>query len=130
MDVKEHIYADDPARGHRDVRTNLEKVDYFFLGNGLIQAAVQVCDSGAGTPVGLLIMRPDRLGPKRDVLTMDRVAGLEPTIVRVLRQGRAAQPSPGRVQAAWTESAGIPTVSVSWRTEDLDVEERFWCPIV
>jgi hypothetical protein len=128
MDVKEHVYADDPARGPRDVRTNLEKVDYFFLGNGLIQAAVQVCDSGAGTPVGLLVMRPDKFGPKRDVLTMDPDAGLEPTVVRVHRQNRVARPSPGRIRACWVESAGVPTANVSWRGEDLEVEERFWCP--
>jgi len=128
MDVQEHVYADDPSRGHRDVRTNLEGVEYFFLGNGHIQAAVQVCNSGAGTPVGLLVLRPDKLGPKRDVLTMDAEAGLEPTMIRVCRQGQTLQPSPGRIRGRWTESNGIPTVSVTWQAEDLEIEERFWCP--
>ena len=68
MDMKEHIYADDPKVGHPDIRTYLEGVDYFFIGNGLIQAAVQVCRSGEGTPLGLLIMNPDRFGPKRAAL--------------------------------------------------------------
>jgi len=128
VDVKEHIYADDPARGPRDVRTNLDGVDYFFVGNGFIQAAVQVCDSGAGTPVGLLVMRPDRLGPKRDVLTMDPEAGLEPTMIRIHQGGGVSQPVPGRIRACWVESTGVPTVSVTWQAEDLEVEERFWCP--
>jgi hypothetical protein len=127
MDVKEHVYADDPTRGPRDVRTNLEGVEYFFLGNGLIQAAVQVCNSGAGTPVGLLVLRPDRLGPKRDVLTMDPEEGLSPTMIHIQRVARVAQASPGRVQARWGETAGIPTVCVSWQGEGLEVEERFWC---
>ena len=128
MDVKEHVYADDPARGHRDVRTNLEGVEYFFLGNGYIQAAVQICNSGAGTPVGLLVMRPDKLGPKRDALTMDAEAGLEPTMIRVEREGRIAQASPGQVRAQWGDTAGIPTVCVTWRAKGLEVEERLWCP--
>lgn len=128
MDVKEHIYADDPARGPRDVRTNLDGVEYFFLGNGLIQAAVQVCDSGAGTPVGLLVMRSDKLGPKRDVLTMDRETGLARTMIQIHREAQVAQPTAGGVRACWGDTVGIPTVSVSWRGEDLEVEERFWCP--
>lgn len=127
MDVKEHFYADDPARGPRDVRTTLDGVEYFFLGNGHLQAAVQICSSGAGTPVGLLVMRPDKLGPKRDALTMDPETGLEPTVIRIHRDGRDARPLPGGVQASWTDTAGIPTVRVLWHAEKLNVEERFWC---
>ena len=66
IDVKEHVYDDDPRVGHPDVRTELKNVDYFFLGNGLIQAAVQAAPAGDGTPVGLLIMNPERLRKKRE----------------------------------------------------------------
>ena len=127
MDVKEHIYADDPTRGPRDVRTNLEGVEYFFLGNGLIQAAVQICDSGAGTPIGLLVLRPDKLGPKRDALTMDPEKGLAPTMIRIHRETRVFQATPERLCARWEDTNGIPTVCVSWQAEGLEVEERFWC---
>ncbi len=41
IDVKEHIYDDDPNIGHADVRTALKDLSYFFLENSLIQAAVQ-----------------------------------------------------------------------------------------
>ena len=71
INVKEHIYHDDPNVGPPDVRTELKNVDYYFLGNGLIQAAVQAAPAGDGTPVGLLIMDPERLRKKRDALTMD-----------------------------------------------------------
>jgi len=40
MEVKEHFYADDPRCGPEDAWTTLPGVDYFFIGNGLIQAAV------------------------------------------------------------------------------------------
>jgi len=128
VDVKEHIYADDPSQGPRDVRTTLGGVEYYFLGNGLIQAVVQVCNSGAGTPVGLLVLRPDRLGPKRDAMTMDPHAGLEPTMIRIHREARVVQASLGQVRACWGDVAGVPTVCVSWSAEEVRVEERFWCP--
>ncbi len=50
IDVQEYFYDDDPAQGHPDVRTKLKDVSYFFLGNGFIQAAVQVSPGGEGTP--------------------------------------------------------------------------------
>jgi len=68
IDVKEHCYQDDPARGHPDVRTFLKDVSYFFLGNGLIQAAVQFAPGGEGSPYGLILQHPDRLAFKRDSL--------------------------------------------------------------
>jgi hypothetical protein len=59
MEVAEHFYADDPSRGPVDGKTTLEGVDYFFLGNGLVQAAVQVTPAAGATPVGLLVMDPE-----------------------------------------------------------------------
>jgi hypothetical protein len=53
IDFEEHFYDDDPSLGHPDVQTRLMENNYFFLGNGMIQAAVQICGSGEGTPVGL-----------------------------------------------------------------------------
>jgi hypothetical protein len=65
VEVKEHFYADDPSRGPADARTALRDVDYFFLGNGLVQAAVQIAPAGDGTPVGQLVMDPEKFGTKR-----------------------------------------------------------------
>jgi hypothetical protein len=59
INVQEHFYDDDPSIGPPDVRTVLRGVNYFFLGNGLIQAAVQLAPQGEGTPLGLLIMDPE-----------------------------------------------------------------------
>ena len=56
IDVKEHVYDDDPKIGHADVRAVLKNVFYFFLGNGLIQAAVQYSPQGEGTPLGYIIV--------------------------------------------------------------------------
>jgi len=95
IDVKEHIYHDDPNVGHADVRTELKDAAYFFLGNGLIQAAVQTAPGGDGTPVGLLIMDPERLRKKREALTMDERTGLDRTGVRARHLEKSFSLDPG-----------------------------------
>jgi len=128
IDVQEHVYQDDPAVGPPDVRTELPGVDYFFLGNGLIQAAVQVAPRGDGTPVGLLIMDPDRLRKKREALTMDPQSGLDATLARIVVDGRTHAPVPGGVRARWDKRSVVPTVAVVWKAGTLRIEERFTCP--
>ena len=128
MDMKEHIYADDPKVGHPDVRTELADVDYFFLGNGLIQAAVQVCRSGAGTPLGLLVMHPDRFGPKRAALTCEDKEGLYPTTVSIRINGKDYSPVASELQAVWTNIEGVPAIEACWTAGRLTVVERFYCP--
>ena len=105
VDVAEHVYDDDPAQGHPDVRTRLAGVSYFVLGNGLIQAAIQHAPGGDGTPLGVLVMDPDRLRKKRDSLTMHPDLGLEPTMVRILRAGGPLQPPAPRGPPAWRPPA-------------------------
>ncbi len=128
IDVQEHVYRDDPEVGPPDVRTRLPGVEYFFLGNGLIQAAVQIAPRGEGSPVGLLIMNPDRLRKKRDALTMDPENGLAATLVRILTGGRSHSPAPGRVRARWDRRSAVPSVALDWRSGTLRVRERFSCP--
>ena len=128
MEVKEHFYADDPSRGPADARTTLPGVEYFFLGNGLIQAAVQICNAPGATPAGLLIMDPDNLGPKRRALTFDRNSGLERTQLTI-RQGRSVhKPGGTPARARWLPDAPVPTVEVVWRSAGLRVNEIFFCP--
>ncbi|HNQ22851.1 MAG TPA: hypothetical protein PKK06_07140 [Phycisphaerae bacterium] len=127
MDVAEHIYKDDPQQGPPDARTTLAGVEYFFLGNGLIQAGVQVCTSGEGTPVGLLVLHPDRLGPKRAALTFDPHHGLAPTVVTIRAGTHVFAPRPAAVDAQWTDVGGVPAVQVTWQDGDLRVVEVFYC---
>jgi hypothetical protein len=128
MEVKEHFYADDPAKGPADARTTLSDVEYFFLGNGLIQAAVQVCGALGATAAGLLIMDPDHLGPKRRALTFDRVSGLERTQMTILRGRAVHKPGGKSVRARWLPNAPVPTVEVVWRSGGFRVNENFFCP--
>lgn len=128
IEASEHFYHDDPNVGPPDVRTRLRDVEYFFLGNGLIQAAVQWAPAGEGTPVGLLVMNPDRLRKKREALTMDAELGLGPTQIVVEAADRRRVAAAANVAAAWDDAAVVPTVSVRWRAPGLRVEEQFSCP--
>jgi hypothetical protein len=128
MEVKEHFYADDPARGPADARTTLRDVEYFFLGNGLIQAAVQIAPGGDGTPVGLLLLDPERFGPKRAALSFDPDSGIEATGVTLEAGGRRHAPRPGAVGAAWRRGPGEPRVEVGWRSGPYRITEQFYCP--
>lgn len=128
MEVKEHFYADDPARGPADARTTLPGVEYFFLGNGLIQAAFQVCDASGAAPAGLLIMDPERLGPKRRSLSFDPLAGLDPTLVRVI-EGRTVHQARGpTLVARRVAERSVPWVEAKWRDGDFAVTELLGCP--
>ena len=114
INVEEHFYDDDPMNGHPDVKTKLKDVNYFFLGNGLIQAAIQFAPSGEGSPVGLLFMNPDKLGKKRDSLSCDLVTGFP---------GRPGEVSAGRAR----DQSDAPTFAERGgpRGGDGDHRERF-----
>jgi hypothetical protein len=66
IDVAEHVYHDDPRIGHPDVRTQLRDVCYYFIGNGLIEGAIQFAPAWEGSPYGLLLMDPQQLKMKRE----------------------------------------------------------------
>jgi hypothetical protein len=128
IDVKEHVYDDDPKVGHPDVRTELKGVNYFFLGNGLVQAAIQAAPGGDGTPVGLLIMNPDKLRKKREALTMHSRTGLENTMLQIAEGAGIHKPEPGDVDVSWLPGYAFPAVRVRWRNKALKAEEYFYCP--
>lgn len=128
IEASEHFYHDDPRHGPRDVATRLDNVDYFFLGNGLIQAAVQYPKNGDGTPAGLLVMNPDRLRPKRAALTMDERTGLAATVLRFRAGGETHEPRAATCAVRWLARAAVPTVAVSWLSAGCRIEERFFCP--
>ncbi len=128
IEASEHYYHDDPQRGPGDVATRLRNVNYFFLGNGLIQVAVQHAPEGDGTLVGLLVMDPDRLRQKRAALTMDAKTGLAATLLHVRVSGDTHAPQAATCRVGWVKHAAVPTVSVTWSAAGCRIEERFFCP--
>ncbi len=128
MEVQEHFYSDDPSRGPVDGKTTLGGVDYFFLGNGLIQAAVQVTPAEGATPVGLLVMDPERLGPKRAALTFDSGTGIGATALSLIAAGAVRSARGSSVRARWIPGVPDPRVEICWRSGPFRVTELFFCP--
>ena len=128
MEIEEHFYSDDPKIGPPDVRTTLADTDYYFLGNGYITPVIQVCASGEGTPIGLLIMDPQTFGPKRAALTLSPKDGLHGTMLEVSIEGNSILPQPSGVIARWCSWEHLPCVEATWGDEKINIRERFFCP--
>ncbi len=129
IDTKEHLYHDDPASGHPDVRTRLRGASYSFVGNGLVLGAVQSAPEGEGSPYGLIVQDPDRLLAKRGAPTFDAATGLERTMLSIaLDGGEGASTKAEPPDVRWDDASPIPTVLVSRRCGPVAVEERFSCP--
>ena len=128
IDVAEHVYHDDPRIGPPDARTQLRDVCYYFLGNGLIQAAVQHAPGGEGTPYGLLLMNPQHLKMKREALSFDDTSGIASTMLSI-SFGETASPMEGcHINVRWDTDNGHPGVRIEWQTQALQVYELFCCP--
>lgn len=128
IDVKEHIYFDDPKQGHPDVRTRLKDASYFFLGNGLIQAAVQIAPAGEGSPMGLIFMNPERLKKKRESLSFDPENGFANTMTQLINKTNTTELRPENITAEWHKELDVPAVRVQWYKEEISVTEIFYCP--
>ncbi|MDZ7265588.1 MAG: hypothetical protein ONB16_13520 [candidate division KSB1 bacterium] len=128
INAQEHFHYDDPQQGHPDVRTRLKNAYYFFLGNGHIQAAIQIAPAGEGTPIGLLIMNPNQLGKKRQALTMSPKNGLEDTMLTIIFPKSSLPPAASQIHGSWCYDYGIPAVRIDWQTHGLQLSERFYCP--
>lgn len=128
IDVKEHVYDDDPLQGHPDVKTQLKATDYFFLGNGSIQAAIQAAGGGEGTPLGLLLMDPEYLQKKREALSQDSKTGLEETQVRLHFGSKIFTACHDKLDVFWSFQNRVPSVCALWGTDAFQVEEEFFCP--
>jgi hypothetical protein len=128
INAQEHFYDDDPNQGHPDVRTRLKDVNYFFIGNGHILAAVQFAPSGEGTPLGLLIMNPNQLGKKREALTMNPETGLEASMIYFEIDKSTETVVLQTLKVGWLDDYRIPSVKVTWQSKNFQVTELFYCP--
>ena len=128
MEISEHHYFDNPEYGHPDVKTSLKDVEYFFLGNGYIEAAIQYSPSGEGTPLGIVIMNPNKLGSKRKALSIEHETGISKTQLFIEDNETVYTPPSNGIEICWKEIQKIPVVKAKWRVESIDVTEIFYCP--
>ena len=110
-----------------DCRVALPDTSYFFLGNGLVRAAVQFAAAGQGSPLGLVIDDPSRLAPKRDALSMGP-AGLGAVAVALRAGDDVLAPGMPNLGVRWDDTAAVPTVVAFWGHGELSVRERIFVP--
>jgi hypothetical protein len=125
MESNEHFYYDDPTHGPVDAKTTLKDVNYFFLGNGFIEAAVQLSPANEGTPVGVILMHPEKFGPKRQSVNFDPESGFAASEIKIFIDGQPVEVVPA---ACWKLDLETPAVEVTQHTQDFQITEIFYCP--
>src|ERR1017187_6664046 len=113
-----------PQSLHPDFETTLPDTDYFFLGSGKIQAAIQCSHHPGATPLGIIISDPEHFARKWSTHLFHPEYGLEKTMVTVILDGVRYRPDEN-VKAAWYPEP-LPSVSAVWQAGDAYVLERFW----
>jgi TAT (twin-arginine translocation) pathway signal sequence len=113
-----------------DFQSNNDGTEYYFLGNGLITAALQTTQSAdAGTQCGLLLMSPEHFGRKASTFLFHPERGLQNSLFNVVVNGSGYTPKPGTSKVSWAYPASIPTVVIEWHADACAVREELYCPI-
>jgi hypothetical protein len=120
-------------RLHQDFETYAPGVEYFFLGNGEVMAALQYMPDRSGeramTFVGLTLMDPERFARKWSSFLFHPERGLEVSMATVSAAGKGYAVTPESLTTIqWTYPDGIPTVTLQWKAGALDVREELWTP--
>lgn len=108
-----------------DAKTNPARVEYFFLGNGRLIAAVQSSpQEEAGAHTGLLLWSPQHFVRKATTLLYNQRTGLRLTraVLTVGDQTYTAQPG---ATIEWDDVA-YPAIRIRWKGGDSTVEEHLY----
>jgi hypothetical protein len=116
-----------PQSLHPDFETTLPETDYFFLGSGQIQAAIQWSRHPGATPLGLLISDPEHFARKWSTHLYHPEYGLSKTMLTVILDGVRYRPDES-TQVVWYPDE-MPGITAMWRAGEHYVIERFWTAV-
>jgi hypothetical protein len=108
---------------HPDFETTLPETDYFVLGSGKIQAAIQWSRHPGCTPLGLLISNPEHFARKWSTHLFHPEFGLTRTVVAIIIDGVRYQPDES-TQVVWYPD-DLQGVTALWNAGGVSVIERF-----
>jgi hypothetical protein len=112
-------------RLHPDFQTSAEGLEYYFLGNGRLMAAIQSAPEATGeTHTGMVLMPSEHFGRKYDSLLYAR-GGLRRTRLTV-SAGASAYQATAAATVEWSYPEGVPTVRIGWKAGALEVVEEFY----
>ncbi|MBI3004494.1 MAG: hypothetical protein HYY49_03665, partial [Ignavibacteriales bacterium] len=119
-----------PQRLHEDYKSNNQGTEYYFLGNGLILAALQTSSNPeAGTHCGLLVMSPEHFGRKISSYLYHPERGLQNSRCFITAEGATNVPEAATSKVSWEYPDGIPTVVVEWKAGQFVIRETLMCPV-
>ncbi len=113
---------------HADTRTNAGGMQYWFLGNGKLIAALQtVQKAGVGTHCGLILLSPAHIAPKHSSLLYNEYGGLSSS--RLFVEIDTVRVGPDlHATLHWEYPSSVPTIVIEWEAGDYRVREEIWCP--
>ena len=122
-----------PQRLHQDFATYQPGIEYFFLGNGDIQAVVQYSPDRSGefpqTFVGLTLMDAERFSRKWSTYLFHPERGYENSKLYVTVDNVSHIVTPESLaEVQWKLVEAVPMVSLRWKAGSIDVEEEFFVP--
>jgi hypothetical protein len=122
-----------PQRLHQDFSTYEPGIEYFFLGNGEIQAVVQYSPDRSGelpqTFLGLTLMDAERFSRKWSTYLFHPERGYENSKLYVTVDNRSYSVSPETLtEVKWKLVDTVPVVSIQWKAGDIEVEEELFVP--
>ena len=131
--TREEAARQHPQRLHQDFSTYQPGIEYFFLGNGDIQAAIQYAPDRSGdfppTFLGLTLMDAERFSRKWSTYLFHPERGYEGSKLYVMTGNRTYVVTPESFgDVRWKLVDAVPVVSLTWKAGTLNVEEEFYVP--
>jgi len=122
-----------PQRLHQDFSTYQPGIEYFFIGNGEVQAVVQYMPDRSGdlpqTFLGLTLMDAERFSRKWSTYLFHPERGMENSILFVTIGTNGYSVSPETlVEVKWKLVESVPVISALWKAGVMMVEEEIFVP--
>jgi hypothetical protein len=112
-------------RLHPDYQSNNPGIEYYFLGNGKIIAALQSSpDPDQGTHAGLLVMSSDHFGRKLSTYLYHPKRGVQNARFIAIVDGRGYAPEFASSVIQWEYPNSIPTVVLHWEAAGCRIREE------
>jgi hypothetical protein len=111
---------------HPDFRTDIPNTQYFFLGSGKIQVAIQWSKDPSATPLGIIFSRGSQFTRKLGSHLFHTEYGLERTMITTIIDGVRYTPTHDNLSVTWSEHEGVPNVFAKWMAGEHEVIESFW----
>jgi hypothetical protein len=119
---------------HQDFETYWPGVEYFLLGNGEIQAALQYMpDRGGERPMtflGLTLMDAEHFARKWSTFLFHPEAGFTRSMASLEAKGKRYAATPESMRnVAWAYPGSVPTVRIEWNAGSFAVREELMTPV-